>query len=83
MDGHATARYRKAGRALLAWLLSPVVDGLAAVGVTANDVTIVSLFAGLVAGAALAFDPVSYTHLDVYKRQNLERVLARAWCPRG
>jgi phosphatidylglycerophosphate synthase len=56
MDGHATERYRKTGRALLSWLLSPLVDGLAAVGVTANDVTVVSLFAGLVAGAALAFD---------------------------
>jgi CDP-diacylglycerol--glycerol-3-phosphate 3-phosphatidyltransferase len=56
MDGHATERYRKAGRALLGWLLSPLVDGLAAAGVRANEVTVVSLVAGLVAGVALAFD---------------------------
>lgn len=56
MEGQATERYRKAGRALLGWLLSPLVDGLAAAGVQANEVTVVSLVAGLVAGAALAFD---------------------------
>jgi phosphatidylglycerophosphate synthase len=56
MEDQATERYRKAGRALLGWLLSPLVDGLAAVGVRANEVTVVSLVAGLVAGAALAFD---------------------------
>jgi len=56
MDGHATAGYRKAGRAWLEWLLSPLVDGLAAAGVRPNEVTVVSLVAGLVAGAALALD---------------------------
>jgi phosphatidylglycerophosphate synthase len=56
MEGHATERYRKAGRALLTRLLSPLVDGLAAAGVRANEVTVVSLVAGFVAGAALAFD---------------------------
>jgi len=56
MDGHATERYRNAGRAILGWLLSPLVDGLAAAGVRPNEVTVVSLVAGLVAGAALAFD---------------------------
>jgi phosphatidylglycerophosphate synthase len=56
MEGHATERYRRAGRALLGWLLSPLVDGLAAVGVRPNEVTVVSLVAGLVAGVALAFD---------------------------
>ncbi|MGD0529036.1 MAG: CDP-alcohol phosphatidyltransferase family protein, partial [Polyangiaceae bacterium] len=55
-DGRATERYRKAGRALLDWLLSPLVDGLAALGVRPNEVTVVSLVAGLVAGCALAFD---------------------------
>jgi phosphatidylglycerophosphate synthase len=50
-----TQRYRRAGQALLAWLLSPLVDGLAALGVRANEVTVVSLVAGLVAGAALAY----------------------------
>jgi phosphatidylglycerophosphate synthase len=55
-DGRATERYRKAGRALLDWLLSPLVDGLAAVGVRANEVTVVSLVAGFVAGGALALD---------------------------
>jgi len=56
VEGQATERYRKAGRALLGWLLSPLVDGLAAAGVQANEVTVISLVAGLVAGAALAFD---------------------------
>jgi len=56
MNGRATERYRIAGRALLARLLAPMVDLLAALGVHPNDVTVVSLFAGLVAGAALAMD---------------------------
>jgi CDP-diacylglycerol--glycerol-3-phosphate 3-phosphatidyltransferase len=56
MNGHGTGGYRRAGQALLSRLLSPLVEFLAAIGVRANDVTVVSLFAGLVAGAALAMD---------------------------
>jgi CDP-diacylglycerol--glycerol-3-phosphate 3-phosphatidyltransferase len=46
--------YRRTGRAMLEWMLSPLVDGLASVGVSANAVTLFSLCAGLVSGASLA-----------------------------
>jgi phosphatidylglycerophosphate synthase len=56
MELNGSGGYRKAGQALLHRLLSPFVEVLASAGVCANDVTVVSLFAGLVAGAALAMD---------------------------
>jgi CDP-diacylglycerol--glycerol-3-phosphate 3-phosphatidyltransferase len=56
MNSHSTSGYRNAGRTVLGWLLSPAVDWLAAIGVRANEVTLVSLFAGLLVGVALAFD---------------------------
>jgi CDP-diacylglycerol--glycerol-3-phosphate 3-phosphatidyltransferase len=65
MSGHATGGYRHAGQALLSRLLSPLVDVLAAIGVRANDVTVVSLFAALVAGAALAMDQFGWATLAI------------------
>ena len=56
MSGQRDGGYRKTGRAVLEWMLSPVVDGLSAAGVTANAVTLFSLAAGLAAGVALATD---------------------------
>jgi phosphatidylglycerophosphate synthase len=65
MNGRGTERYRKVGRALLDRLLSPLVELLATAGVHANDVTVVSLFAGLVAGAALAFDEFGWATVAI------------------
>jgi CDP-diacylglycerol---glycerol-3-phosphate 3-phosphatidyltransferase len=65
MNGHGTGGYRRAGQALLSRLLSPFVEVLASVGVRANDVTVVSLFAGLVAGAALAMDEFGWATLAI------------------
>lgn len=65
MSGRAGSGYRKTGRAALEWMLSPLVDGLASAGVSANAVTLFSLCAGLAAGAALATDHFGWATLAI------------------
>jgi CDP-diacylglycerol---glycerol-3-phosphate 3-phosphatidyltransferase len=57
--------YRKAGRAFLTSMLSPLVEALATAGVRANTVTLFSLAAGLAAGVALAFDHFGWATLAI------------------